>query len=253
MSILRPRCPRLRRNLEFLAPGSLRPPIPQPGTVPLGSTRFRSHSTRLGGFRLQLRHRHKPVRFPPHATTACPAVSPQALHLPGPTPNRNPRPRSARSTGQRLNSQKSRYPVAHLPAGRRVPPRLGHRTVPPRYRSRFRVAFAGAKPGHGQHEHQKSLSPIRVGGGMPFGATPSIALPTETYPHARCVESEERSYSATEPRPLLNSPIRFPPRHPHPKPDPPACLRKNAPDKRRSTPDQLSRWTFALWRLLCGF
>jgi hypothetical protein len=74
------------------------------------------------------------------------------------------------------------------------------------------------------------LSPITLGGGMPFGAAPSIALPTETYPHARYVESEERSYSATagstqrprRPQPLTQLSNQRPPRHPHPNPDPPA-------------------------------
>lgn len=95
---------------------------PSPGQrLPLGSTRFRSHTTRLGGFRLHLRHRTIPRRMP---ITACPAASPL-----------NPSPTAAYSESKpmaserqidrnRRNSQKSRYPLAHLPVA--VPPRLGH-------------------------------------------------------------------------------------------------------------------------------
>lgn len=53
--------------------------------------------------------RMPPPRVPPYP--------PSTLHLPGPTPNRNPRPRSARSTGQRLNSQKIAVPCGP-PTGR---------------------------------------------------------------------------------------------------------------------------------------
>jgi hypothetical protein len=223
VSILRPRCPRLRRNLEFLAPGSLRPPIPQPGTVPLGST--------------------VSIALDPFGWLPASAPTPaQARTIPAACHHRV----SRRIPPQPFTYRALRRIETHGLGARDRPANASIRknrgTLWPTYRpdDGFRPAwvtepflvdtavasawpaFAGAKPGHGQHEHQKSLSPIRVGGGMPFGATPSIALPTETYPHARGVESEERSYSATEPRPLLNSPIRFPPRHPHPKPDPPA-------------------------------
>ena len=73
MSILRSRCPRLRRKLEFLAPGSLRPPTSFDRTRPVWvASGFSSHTGT------------SPYDSPPHATTACPAVSPLNPQLPGP-------------------------------------------------------------------------------------------------------------------------------------------------------------------------
>ena len=105
-------------------------------------------------------------------------------------------------------------------------------------------AFAGAKPGHGQHEHQKSLSPIRVGGGMPFGATPSIALPTEmpAVSSPRSVPTRPRSpgpYSTLQSGSLRAIPI--------PNPIRPLASGKTLPIK-----GEAHQISFHVGLLLCG-
>jgi hypothetical protein len=121
-----------------------------------------------------------PYDSPPHATTACPAISPSTPRLPRPTPNRNPWPPSARSTGIAaiLKNRGTLWPTYRPDEGFRPASVTEPFLVDTPVASAW-PASAGEKPGHGQHEYQKSLSPITVGGGMPSGTTPSIALPTE--------------------------------------------------------------------------
>ena len=73
MSILRSRCPRLRRKLEFLAPD---PSVHPPASIALDPFGWLLASAPTPGT--------SPYDSPPHATTACPAVSPLNPQLPGP-------------------------------------------------------------------------------------------------------------------------------------------------------------------------